>query len=172
MNFDEFTGQVQHRLELPGTGETLRAIRATLSTLGQRIPEGAAVDLGGSLPMEIRWYLTGPVEEHGQRFDWQEFVSRVAEIEGADPPEAAYHARVIVDLVGSAVPRSDLQELRDQLPESEDDGDWGELFEIVDAGGWSEAHEAQAGGGPQDGGGGGDEDAAEGADGGRSGPDG
>ena len=38
MNFDEFTGEVQHRLELPGAGEAVRAIRATLMTLGQRIP--------------------------------------------------------------------------------------------------------------------------------------
>ena len=90
MNFDEFTGEVQHRLELPGTGETVRAIRATLMTLGQRIPEGNAEDLAASLPMEIKWYLTGAVHEHGQRFDWKEFVSRVSEIEGAARPEGAY----------------------------------------------------------------------------------
>lgn len=149
MNFDEFTGQVQHRLELPGTGETVRAIRATLSTLGRRIPEGNAEDLAGSLPMEINWYLTGAVHEHGQRFDWREFVAHVAEIEGVDPPEAAWHANVVVDLVREAVPESDFYQLRDMLPESEDDGDWGELFELVDAGGWGEAHEAQTGGGPQ-----------------------
>ena len=53
MNFDEFTGTVQHRLELPDTGRTVRTIRATLTTLGQRIPEGAAEDLAASLPMEI-----------------------------------------------------------------------------------------------------------------------
>jgi uncharacterized protein (DUF2267 family) len=149
MNFDEFTGTIQHRLELPGTGETIRAIRATLMTLGQRIPEGAAEDLAGSLPMEIQWYLTGAVHEHGQRFDWREFLSRVSEIEGVDPPEAAYHARVIVDLVNTAVPASDFRQLRDQLPESEDDENWRQLFEVVDAGGWGDAEEAQTGGGPQ-----------------------
>jgi uncharacterized protein (DUF2267 family) len=138
MNFDEFTGTVQHRLELPGTGETLRAIRATLSTLGQRLPAGNAEDLAASLPMEIKWYLTGAVHEHGQRFDWQEFVARVSEIEGTDPPEAAYHARVIVDLVHTVVPESDFRQLRDSLPESEGDENWGNLFEIVDVGGWSE----------------------------------
>jgi len=37
MNFEEFTGQVQNRLELPGTGEAVRAVRATLTTLGERI---------------------------------------------------------------------------------------------------------------------------------------
>ena len=103
-NFDEFTGEVQHRLELPGTGETVRAIRATLMTLGQRIPEGNAEDLAASLPLEIKWYLTGAVHDHGQRFDWQEFVKRVSEIEHADPADAAYHARVLMDVVRSQVP--------------------------------------------------------------------
>jgi uncharacterized protein (DUF2267 family) len=136
MNFDEFTGTVQHRLELPGTGETVRAVRATLMPLGQRIPEGNAEDLAASLPMEVRWYLTGAVREHGQRFDWAEFVSRVAETEGIDRSDAAYHAQVVVDLVASAVPESDFQQLRDQLPEADDDENWGKLFELVDAGGW------------------------------------
>jgi uncharacterized protein (DUF2267 family) len=147
MNFDEFTGQVQHRLELPATGETVRTIRATLMTLGQRIPEGAAEDLAASLPMEIKWYLTGAVHEHGERFDWQEFVSRVSDVEVTDRPEAAYHAQVVVDLVRTQVPPSDFQQLRDQLPESEDDENWRKLFAVVDAGGWSEAEAAQTGGG-------------------------
>jgi uncharacterized protein (DUF2267 family) len=138
MNFDEFTGEVQHRLELPETGETVRAIRATLMTLGSRIPADNAEDLAASLPMEIRWYMTGAVTEHGQHFDWAEFVERVADIERADPSDAAYHARVIVDLVRTQVPESDFQQLRDQLPESEDDENWGKLFEVVDSGGWSE----------------------------------
>lgn len=151
MNFDEFTGEVQHRLELPDTGRTVRAIRATLTTLGERIPEGAAEDLAASLPMEVKWYLTGAVHEHGQRFDWQEFLDRVTEREGprTDPPEAAYHARIVVDLVESEVPPSDFQQLRDQLPEAESDENWRKLFEVVDGGGWGDAQEAQTGGGPQ-----------------------
>jgi uncharacterized protein (DUF2267 family) len=142
MNFDEFTGEVQHRLELPGTGETVRAIRATLMTLGERIPEGNAEDLAASLPMEIEWYLTGAVHEHGQRFDWREFVERVSDIESVDPPDAAYHAQVIVDLVSTLVPPSDLQQLRNQLPESEDDENWRKLFAVTDSGGWTGAQEA------------------------------
>jgi uncharacterized protein (DUF2267 family) len=133
MNFDEFTGEVQHRLELPATGEAVRAARATLMTLGQRIPEGNAEDFAASLPMEIKWYMTGAVHEHGQRFDWSEFVERVAEIEGVDRPDAAYHAQVIMDLTSTLVPPSDLRQLRDMLPESEDDENWGKLFTLVDA---------------------------------------
>ena len=136
MNFDEFTGEIQHRLELPGTGEAVRATRATLMTLGQRIPEGNANDLAASLPMEIKWYMTGAVHDHGQRFDWPEFVSRVAEIEGVEGQDAAYHAQVVMDLVGSLVPASDLRQLRDALPESEGDENWGKLFTLIDSGGW------------------------------------
>ncbi len=136
MNFDEFTGTIEHRLELPETGETVRAIRATLMTLGQRLPAGQAEDLAASLPIEIKWYLTGAVAEHGQRFGWQEFVERVSEIERTDPSTAAYHARVIIDLLETLVPESDFRQLRESLPESEGDENWGSLFELVDAGGW------------------------------------
>lgn len=146
MNFDEFTGEVQHRLELPGTGETLRAIRATLMTLGQRIPAGNAEDFAASLPLEIKWYMTGAVHDHGQRFDWSAFLDRVSEIEGIDRSAAAYHARVIVDFVRTEVPESDFQQLRDMLPADED---WDNLFKVADAGGWGEGHEHQTGGGPQ-----------------------
>ncbi|KTG13372.1 DUF2267 domain-containing protein [Haloferax profundi] len=149
MDFDEFTGTVIHRLQLPGTGEAVRSIRATLTTLGQRIPEGAAEDLAASLPMEIDWYLTGAVAEHGERFDWREYLSRVSEIEHSDPSDAAYHARVIIDLVSELVPPSDFRQLRDQLPESEDDENWGQLFDVVDTGGWNEGRESATGGGPQ-----------------------
>ena len=138
MDFDEFTGQVQYRLGLPDTGRTVRTIRATLMTLGQRIPEGNAEDFAASLPMEIQWYMTGAVHEHGQRFDWSEFVRRVSDITRADPADAAYQARVVVDLMETVVPESDFRQLRDQLPESEDDENWRKLFEIVDAGGWQE----------------------------------
>jgi len=54
-----------------------------------------------------------------------------------------------VDLVSTLVPPSDLQQLRDQLPESEDDENWRTLFAVIDAGGWGDAQEAQTGGGPQ-----------------------
>ncbi len=136
MNFDEFTGEIQHRLELPGTGEAVRATRATLMTLGQRLPEGNAADLAASLPMEVKWYMTGAVRDHGQRFGWSEFLDRVSDIEKTDRAEAAHHARVVIDLVHSQVPESDFRQLRDALPEAQDDENWRKLFEIVDSGGW------------------------------------
>ena len=150
MNFDEFTGEIQHRLGLPGTGEAVRTIRATLLTLGQRLPEGNAADLAASLPMEIKWYMTGAVHEHGQRFGWSEFLDSVSDIEGTDRADAAHHARVVVDFVHSQVPESDFRQLRDSLPEAQDDENWRKLFEIVDSGGWQETEGPRTDGGSND----------------------
>lgn len=131
MNFDEFTGEVTNRLELPGTGETLRAIRATLTTLGERLQEGEAEDLAANLPMEIDRYLLDA--DSGQRFDWDEFLDRVWEREGMRDPDdradAAYHARAIMDIVTRQVPAGEFRQIREQLPANED---WDELFELVD----------------------------------------
>ncbi len=62
------------------------------------------------------------------------------------PQDAASHAQVVMDLVSTLVPESDLQQLRAQLPGSEDDENWRKLFGDVGAGGWGDAEEAQIGG--------------------------
>ena len=49
-------------------------------------------------------------DEHGQRFDWAAFLDGVG----------------------------DFQQLRDSLPEDETDENRGQLFEVVDSGGWAE----------------------------------
>jgi hypothetical protein len=51
-----------------------------------------------------------------------------------------------MELGGTLVAPSDLQQLRDQLPESEDDENWRKLFAVIDAGGRGEV---QKGGVPQ-----------------------
>jgi uncharacterized protein (DUF2267 family) len=50
MQHDEFIGQVQNRAKLPSRGEAEGATRATLETLGERIPE--LVDAGSSGSLE------------------------------------------------------------------------------------------------------------------------
>lgn len=130
MDFDEFTGQVQNRLALSSSGETLRAIRATLTTLGERLQAGEATDLAGTLPMEIDRYLIEA--DSGQRFGWDEFIDRIWEREEMTDPDdkadAAYHARVIIDILNDVVPPGEMQQVRDSLPADED---WDELFELV-----------------------------------------
>ena len=126
MDFSEFVGQLQHRLELPTEGRAVRAARATLTTLGERIVEGEAADLASPLPMEIDRFLLEA--DSGQRFPYDEFVDRVVEREGVDRSDAVYHAKVVVDLVSEVVPAGELEQVRSQLPE-----DFDPLFELVDA---------------------------------------
>lgn len=132
MDYSEFIGEIQHRLELGTQGKAVRAIRATLTTLGERVQEGEATDLAGPLPMEIDWYIESA--DHGQRFDFDEFVSRVVRREDRDPDDpdarsdAVYHAQAIFALVADNVPGNEIEQVRQQLP---DDENWDELFALV-----------------------------------------
>ncbi|SIR09591.1 Uncharacterized conserved protein, DUF2267 family [Haladaptatus litoreus] len=124
MDYSQFIGQTQHRLKLDTQGKTVRAIRATLTTLGERLQEGEAKDLAGPLPMEIDWYLERA--ESGQRFHFDEFVDRVAEREGIERQDALFHAKGVLSLVAEVVPEGEYQQVRQQLPDEYDP-----LFELV-----------------------------------------
>lgn len=125
MDYDSFLGQVQNELELSSTGEAVRATRAVLTTLGERLEEGEASDLAAPLPMEIDRFLLEA--DSGQRFDFDEFVDRVAERGGEGESEALYQAQAVVDVVSDPVPEGEMEEVKAQLPP-----EYGTLFEITD----------------------------------------
>ena len=129
MEYSEFLGQIQNRLELDSQQEALKATRVTLETLGARLGPGEAEDLGAQLPEEIGRHLTESSE--AESFGWGEFVDRVAEGEGLsgdDEADAAYHAQVVIDVVAEAVSTGELADVVAQLPDDE----FGDLFELVD----------------------------------------
>lgn len=114
MDYDEFVGQVQHRARLGSQGETVRAIRATLETLAERLAGGEADHLAAQLPAELGRYLQQV--EGGQRFSLDEFFVRVSDKEGVDLPLAIYHARAVIELLGEAVSQGEMDHVRAQLP--------------------------------------------------------
>ncbi|ELY58689.1 DUF2267 domain-containing protein [Natronolimnohabitans innermongolicus] len=126
MNYKEFVGQVQHRLEYAQFGQAVRSSRAVLTTLGERLHEGEATDLASPLPMEIDRYLTEA--DHGQRFDYHEFLDRIADREGVDRSDANYHAQQLFAVVAEVVPPGNVEKVRNQLPD-----DFDPLFELVEA---------------------------------------
>jgi uncharacterized protein (DUF2267 family) len=106
MQHDDFIGQVQARARLSSRGDAERATRATLETLGERVPEGLADNLAAQLPHEIGEHLRrtevfGGLGS-GQRFDRREFILRVAERAGVDEPKAAFIARAVTEVVDEA----------------------------------------------------------------------
>jgi len=124
MQHDEFVGDVQHRLELASRGEAIRATRAVLTTLGERLQADEAADLAGPLPLEIDRFLHEA--DSGQLFDYPAFVERVAQRARVEEADAAFHAKVVLDVVEDAVPASELDDVTAQLPDEYD-----ELFELV-----------------------------------------
>lgn len=129
MDFSEFLGQVQNRLELDSQEAALTATRVTLETLAERIDPNEAEDLAAQLPEEIGRFLEGPHQT--QSFGWSEFVDRVAERQDMQDDErgdAAYQAQVVMDVVAEATSRGELEDVRSQLPDDEFD----DLFEVVD----------------------------------------
>ncbi len=118
MKYDEFVGQVQHRAQLGSSGDAVGAIRATLQTLGERLFGGEAADLAAQLPREIGVYL----ELGGKKetFSIDEFFRRVTEREGVDRPDAVYHARVVMEVIGEAVTKGEMDDVRAQLPDEYD----------------------------------------------------
>lgn len=115
MQYDDFVGRVHNRAQMASTDEAVAAIRATLQTLGDRLAKGEASDLAAQLPEEIGTYLQLE-DEGGERFSLEEFFRRVAERESVDYPDAVYHARVVVEVIGEAITQGEMDDVRAQLP--------------------------------------------------------
>lgn len=126
MKHDEFIGEVQHRAELPSRGRAIRATRAVLTTLGERLQPGEAGDLAAELPLEIDYFVQDA--DSGQLFGYKEFVQRVSERANADPEDANFYAKVVFDVVDDATVETEFDDVTDQLP-----GEYDDLFELTDA---------------------------------------
>jgi uncharacterized protein (DUF2267 family) len=119
MKYNEFLGEVQHRARLSTTEQAVSAVRATLTTLGQRLAGGEAKNLAAQLPAEIGRYLE-KAEPAGERFGLDEFFERVSQTEKTDMPVAAHHARAVVFVLGEAVSQGEVDDMRAQLPDEYD----------------------------------------------------
>jgi uncharacterized protein (DUF2267 family) len=122
MQTADFLGQVQNKAHLPTLDAALRATRATLETLAERLGPTESQQLGARLPPEIQeCLLTGtPTPE---RFSSDEFLGRVSEREGVDLPESTHHARAGIEVLAQAVPATNMIDVLDRLP-----ADYARLF--------------------------------------------
>jgi len=115
MQYDDFLGHVQHRAQLATVGEAERAVRATLTTLGERLHVGEAGDLAAQLPEGVAQHLH--TDHHSQRFDRDEFFERVSKRESVDLPAAVHHCRAVLDVLSDAVGPNQMEHVRGQLPD-------------------------------------------------------
>ncbi len=113
MDHDAFVGAVMQAAAID-RDDAERTVRATLTTLGERISAGAARDLAAQLPPELAPRLN--VDEHSQRFDVDEFLRRLAERSGVDREAALQRARSVFAVLAQAISPSELDDVASELP--------------------------------------------------------
>lgn len=116
MQQHEFVSAVKESLALPDNQSAERAVRATLSVLGQRLAGGEAKDLASQLPGDLKDVL--PAEGGGERFDVDTFYRRIAEQEGegVTVAQARQHARAIAKGLETALSDGEWRNFTSQLP--------------------------------------------------------
>ena len=121
MKFHEFVGEVQNRARLDSEGEALKATRATLQVMGQRLFGGEPGDLAAQLPEELQPYLTDT--DGSEDFGIRKFYDRASqqEGEGVDYPQAVFHARAVMSVLQDAVSGGEMQDVRAQWPDEYDE---------------------------------------------------
>ena len=120
MQTNEFLGRVQNKGQLPDLDSTLRATRATLETLAERIGEDGARQLRAQLPREIAAHLESAKAKAGERFDSDEFLERVSKREGENLPVSVFHVRAVLDVLKEAVSEGESDDLLERLADDYD----------------------------------------------------
>lgn len=116
MQHDEFIGQVQNRAQLSSRGDAEVATRAVLETLGERLAGGEPDNAAAQLPKGIADYLEHEWSGVGASFSLDEFFQRVSQREQVEMPQAVYHTRVVMEVLGEAVSQGEMNDIRSQLP--------------------------------------------------------
>lgn len=117
MQTQEFLGRVQSTGRLPSVDAAVRATRATLETLAERLGPAESRHLGAQLPHEIQLYLRGVSTPLPEQFSSDEFLERVCTREGVDLPKSMDHARAVLGVLMEAVPQGDIRDVMNRLPE-------------------------------------------------------
>ena len=117
MQTQEFLGHVQNRARLATLDDALRATRATLTTLAERLGPDEARHLGAQLPSEIKMCLTDGGASTPERFSSDEFLLRVCAREGVGLPQSTHHARAVIDVLTEAVSPGEIGDVVQRLPD-------------------------------------------------------
>ena len=115
MKYDEFMGQVQSRAKLSSLEDAVKAARATLETISERLPAGEREHLASQLPDEIARFMK--MDQEIDKYSIDEFFERVTEREGTRKPDAVFHARAVLDVLQDAVTKGEADDVKAQLPE-------------------------------------------------------
>jgi uncharacterized protein (DUF2267 family) len=105
---------VQERADLSGDDAAATAIRAVFGVLSMMMTPGQAEALAETLPLEIREHVTPTRWRH--YFDREQFLERIAGMEGVDPATAEQHAAAVLSVLADYLPSPALLAALDDLP--------------------------------------------------------
>ncbi len=112
MRYDEFVKHVQAHVDTASKDEALRAIHATLETLGERLSKKEREDLAAQLPKELRPDL---LKREHEPFDLEEFYNRISARAGVRRPHAIDYARAVIKTLNEAVSPGEIDDIRIEL---------------------------------------------------------
>jgi uncharacterized protein (DUF2267 family) len=118
MSFDDFIDSVARRAGLD-TEAARRASEAVLEALADRISAGEVDDLVSRLPAQFRPALErGKLRSHGasRRMSLDEFLQRIADLQGTTPDQAKEHARAVFATLRQTVGEKEFRDVTAQLP--------------------------------------------------------
>lgn len=121
MEADDFIDLVGQRLG-GGREAAERAVRATLETLGQRLPGDEAENLAAQLPPALARYLHQTAAQD-EEFPVEEFYDRVAELGDTTSDEAVTQSQAVLGVLDDAVSPGELTDVMLRLP-----GDYADLL--------------------------------------------
>lgn len=116
--FDRMVGRVRARAGLGSREAAVSALRAVLTTFGERILASQAHQLAAQLPRELGVYLER-TDGGATRFGLDELLRRVAARERVRPVEALHHTRAVIAVLHESVAPGAFQQLRRALPRDE-----------------------------------------------------
>ena len=116
MEYHQFLKEVQEKAMLESRDEALRATRATLETLGERLMGGEKDDLASQLPRELQESLQH-VSEASKKMNLEEFIQTVGEKEGISIGRPRDHIQAVIQVLREAVSPGEFQDVMAQLPD-------------------------------------------------------
>lgn len=127
MNYDQFIKTVKDSGEFSDREAAIKATKAVLETVRERLLGDEASNLAAQLPAELADCLRGREGQMGDNFKIEEFYTRVSQRAGVDVETAATYSRTVITVLSQAVSPGEFADVRVNFAK-----DYDELFvEVV-----------------------------------------
>jgi|PlaIllAssembly_1097288.scaffolds.fasta_scaffold375686_2 uncharacterized protein (DUF2267 family) len=133
MHYDHFVQKVQEYSGMRNFDEAEKVTRATLETIGERLPKTHRQHLATQLPVEMKEFL--PKSLRMQYLTLEEFYQRIGNRTNTGYSEAVKNAKTVVRVLHEAVASGELEDILATFPL-----EYNELFGRKPSGPLSSSH--------------------------------